>query len=127
MKTIKEIRSEIEDLVKEVEEGPLKYGTYAKFKRRKKVIWNTIKSLRFLIAYLETNPSEDLIKAQKTSVDKKIWIINGRFDGWCKDHPEEVKKYKNIKARYRTLNEMKKLEDQREALNYLLKWKIRAE
>ena len=38
MKTIKEIRSEIEDLVKEVEEGPLKYGTYAKFKRRKKVI-----------------------------------------------------------------------------------------
>ena len=68
-KTIKEI--EIEDLVKEVEEGPLKYGTYAKFKRRKKVISNTIKSLRFLIAYLETNPSEDLIKAQKTSVDKK--------------------------------------------------------
>ena len=121
MKTIKEIRSEIEDLVKEVEEGPLKYGTYAKFKRRKKVISNTIKSLRFLIAYLETNPSEDLIKAQKTSVDKKIWIINSRFDGWCKDHPEEVKRYKNIKARYRTLNEMKKLEDQRKSLNYLLK------
>ena len=118
MKTIKEIRSEIDELIKEANEIPV---GYAKFKRRKKVISTTIKSLRFLIAYLETNPSEDLIKAQKTSVDKKIWIINGRFDGWCKDHPEEVKRYKNIKARYRTLNEMKKLEDQRKALNYLLR------
>jgi len=53
--------------------------------------------------------------------DKKIWVINSRFDGWYKDHPEEVKKYKNIKARYRDLNEMKKLEDQRKALNYLLR------
>lgn len=35
--------------------------------------------------------------------------------------PDEVKKYKNIKARYRSLNGMKKLEDQRKALNYLLK------
>ena len=121
MKTIKEIRSEIEDLVKEVEEGPLKYGTYAKFKRRKKVISNTIKSLRFLIAYLETNPPEDLIKAQKTSVDKRIRIITDRFNSWCMDHPEEVRKYKNIKARYRDFNDMKKLEDQRKALNYLLR------
>ena len=104
-----------------MEEGPLKYGTYAKFKRRKKVISNTIKSLRFLIAYLETNPSEDLIKAQKTSVDNRIRIINDRFDDWRGAHPDEVNKYKNIKARYRALNEMKKLEDQRKSLNYLLR------
>lgn len=83
MKTIKEIRSEIEDLVKEVEEGPLKYGTYAKFKRRKKVISTTIKSLRFLIAYLEANPREDLIKAQLVGANVKIRIINERFDEWC--------------------------------------------
>ena len=121
MKTIKEIRSEIDELIKEASQKPEKQIDYAKFKRRKKVISNTIKSLRFLIAYLETNPSEDLIKAQKTSVDKKIWIINSRFDGWRKDHPEEVKKYRNIKAKYRNLNEMKKLEDQRKALNYLLR------
>ena len=118
MKTIKEIRSEIDDLIKEANEIPV---DYAKFKRRKKVISITIKSLRFLIAYLETNPPEDLIKSQKASVDKKIWIINDRFDDWRGAHPDEVKKYKNIKARYRTLNEMKKLEDQRKSLNYLLR------
>ena len=98
MKTIKEIQSEIDDLIKEANEKQI---DYAKFKRRKKVISNTIKSLCFLIAYLETNPSEDLIRAQKTRVDRKIRIINDRFDGWRGAHPEEVKKYKNIKARYR--------------------------
>jgi len=118
MKTIKEIRSEIDELIKEANEIPV---DYAKFKRRKKVISTTIKSLRFLIAYLETNPSEDLIKAQKTSVYNRIRIINDRFDDWRGSHPDEVKKYKNIKARYRTLNEMEKLEDQRKALNYLLR------
>jgi len=118
MKTIKEIQSEIDELIKEASQMP---KDYARFKRRRKIISTTIKSLRFLITYLETNPSEDLIKAQKTSVDKRIRIITDRFNSWRKDHPEEVKKYKNIKARYRTLNEMKKLEDQRKSLNYLLR------
>lgn len=97
MKTIKEIQSEIYELIKEVEEQNPD-------KRRKKVISATIKSLRFLIAYLETNPSEDLIKSQKTSVDRKIRTINDRFDDWRISHPEEVKKYKNIKTRYRSIN-----------------------
>jgi hypothetical protein len=121
MKTIKEIRSEIDDLIKEASQKPEKQIDYAKFKRRKKVISNTIKSLRFLIAYIETNPREDLVKAQLAGANVKIRIINNRFDEWCNSHPEEVKKYKNIKARYRSLNEMKKLEDQRKALNYLLR------
>lgn len=121
MKTIKEIQSEIEELIKEASQKPEKQIDYAKFKRRNKVISTKIKSLRFLVAYLETNPREDLIKAQLVGANVKIRIINERFDEWCNSHPEEVKKYKNIKARYRLLNEMKKLEDQRKALNYLLK------
>ncbi len=113
MKQIKEIKSEI----KRIEE---KYSNQSQFEKRELKRAGKKKSLLIsCVQYLETDPSEAVIKAQLLSVMHKIELINAGYSNWF-TVTAGASKSKNPLTMYRAELGVPLLKHQVSVMKYLL-------
>lgn len=112
MKTISEINHEVSELLAKHDPKDKDTREYKKASRRAKL-------LRTCAAYLEFNPSTEVIKRHLELVEKKIKQANDGYEIWYKcTIPDD--RGKNPKQTYRNEMDLKTLELQQRSLNYLL-------
>ena len=115
MKTIQQIENQISKLVA----SSLNEKDEKILKRDRK----EVKYLRYILSYLKTEPTEQIVNHQLENVERSISILNGRFETWKASNPEIVKKIKTeakILQHYNTTFEIPKLKQQRKDLLFIL-------
>ena len=111
MKTLQNVRNEIIDLAKKLEEAKLlnKSKTASRLQ-------NQINQLRILHLYLETNPREESIIKMRNEVARTLQILESRQKMWMAGRSGEVKA---LKAQYNSIMGISELKYKLKALNYL--------
>ncbi len=79
-----------------------------------------IKHLYACQLYLESSPTEEFITKQHDDVKRKIKVINGGYDSWCRANPKERDSVANPLSKYRSLMGLKNYKAQLVTLSYLL-------
>lgn len=110
MRTIIDVESEINSEIKSITKDSQKSEVSAV---KKKVAF-----LRMCKMYLETNPREEFVIAQRDDVKKKIDLIPDRYKQWTEG--KSLSKYKDPFKSYCTEMGMSDLKSKLKTLNYLL-------
>lgn len=113
MKTLKDIKAEEKELIKELTE--LKDIVD---KRRLKAVKSRLSLIRLLKNYLESNPRPEYIEQAIKDLSTKIGILKDRYDLWRKDRDISAR---NPKAVYYTEVGMANLKKQLRTMKYLIK------
>ena len=116
MKTIEMIKSDLRELLD-------KYESYLSAKRLPpKSLCREIAKKKELIAYIETNPTEECIKGQLDRVEKRLCSIRSGFIAWVSDATNQTgnKTITQLRNIYNNLFNVKKLREQEKTLRYLL-------
>lgn len=98
------------------EAGQYKYVTPPK------KLMTEIKMTRQLIRYLETNPTEQMVKDQLSEVRRKLKFTPSRYEGWFESLSKSEKQMsaRKLKARFNKEHEVSKLRTQLQTLNRLI-------
>lgn len=113
MKTIQDLQRELDVLLDNADQ-------YKNSKPPKKLT-DEIKATRQLIRYLETNPTEAVVRAQIGDVKRKLDFIPKRYKGWYERLSKKDKGLPpaRIKALFNKEHEVPKLRTQLQTLNRL--------
>lgn len=118
MRTLHEVKQEIEDLQKRHEH----LGVLGQTKQSKKD-GKRITFLSKVAMALEKNCTEEFLKEQKKLLDKKIAVINRDYQHWMKydlEYSTQVNLGKNPRTKYNSLMGMKELKDQLSFVTFIL-------
>jgi hypothetical protein len=110
MKTATEVQKEIDEIVRSINKNSL--DTEVKTAKRKIVFLREIK------LYLDTNPSEECVKQQKSEVQRRIELLPTHFEGWKTG--KVLTKYKDPYASYCSEMGLQTMNAQIKTLDYLL-------
>lgn len=113
MKTLKDIKAEEKELIKELTE--LKDIID---KRRLKAVKSRLSLIRLLKNYLESNPRPEYIERAIKDLTVRIDILEGRYDLWRKNRDISAR---NPRAVYYTEVGMANLKKQLKAMKWLSK------
>ena len=74
-----------------------------------------------MIAYLETNPTEEMIHRQVDEVKHKLSLLKDRYERWFENLSKSEKQSspRKLKARFNKEHEVPRLRKQLNLLNYL--------
>lgn len=115
MKTIKEIKATIEEVLKPYR-GP-------KAPPIKKSDEKKLNELKYILRYLETSPNEKFIMSEKERLSNSINILEDRFDEWRKSNPKKIAELKlgtDIRTYYRRESGQSDMIKQLKTINYIL-------
>lgn len=114
MKTTQDLQNELNVLLDE--------ASQYKHSKPPQELTAEIKMTRQLIRYLETNPTEQMVKDQLSEVRRKIKFIPNRYEGWFENLSKSEKQMpgRRLKARFNKEHEVSKLKTQLQALNRLI-------
>lgn len=113
MKTIQDLQKELDVLLDNADQ-------YKSTKPPKKLT-DEIKTVRQLIRYLETNPSEQMVRMQITETRRKLSFMPDRYDRWFDKLSKNEKQTPppKLKAIFNKEHEVPKLRTQLQTLNRL--------
>ena len=113
MKQIEELKKEVSENIKLMKQRKDANRSYSSISKKNDV-------LKYFIAYLESNPSEEYLKAEKIKMQKIINTKESHFDYWSKNVcPQDV----SITKRRSTFNKEVGITDLKKrikTLNYIL-------
>lgn len=114
MRTIQDLQNELDALLDE--------ASQYKHAKPSRELMAEIKMIRQLIRYLETSPTEQMVKGQLSEVRRKLKFIPSRYEGWFENlsNSEKQMPERKLKARFNKEHEVSKLKTQLRALNKLI-------
>jgi len=119
MKTIQLIKSEIEDLKKDILDIRNTENNKSKAKRRENLVSEKIRFRSLIIMYLETNPSEDFVKSSYDELVKNKRLLESRYESW-KYNSFVAEKGNDPKARYAEISGLTEINKKIKTMEYLL-------
>lgn len=105
MKEVKSIQTEIDSLLEEL-----------KHAEKDKPLFKRLQFLKVCKMYLETNPSEDFIKKEKSRLSKRIQLLRDGYSGYKAKDPDP----KKWKSEYNKATGLNQLNVQLRTINFLL-------
>lgn len=121
MKRINELQKEIQSILDDIDsvKSATSRETAAKDKREIKKLFKRITYLKTIILYLETNPSEETIKEQKSKLKTLIDNLTDEYNHYfvINGSPGNDKK---IRETYFKMHNMKKLKQQLSNLRFIM-------
>jgi protein subunit release factor A len=120
MKTAKEIEKEILENTQKITRLNKDIDERIEVKRKKSQVKQLKKKntlLKQLVLYLKTNPREEFIKQELSSVKQKIDSIENKFGEW---YEGKEGKHKNPRSTFKTQMGIPILKEQEKTLKYLL-------
>jgi hypothetical protein len=120
MKTTKEIEKEIKQNTEEIIRLNKDIDERIEVKRNKSWVKQLKKKnalLKHLVLYLKTNPREEFVKQELSSIKLKISSVENRFSEW---YQGKEGKFKNPRSAFKTQMGIPLLKEQEKTLKYLL-------
>ena len=117
MKTEKQLKKEIKEVLHEIEEND---GSTKSEKSKRKKLKARIQYLKTCLAYIETHPSPIFIENEIERVSNRISLLDSQFDNWKNLPRKEVVKG-NLKTYYLKKVDVPLLENQLKTLRFISK------
>lgn len=111
MKTLTEVRREINKLAEELNEA-----REERDKRRVSMLHGKVEELKLFMLYLETNPRQESVLRMRDQVKHRLDVLEKRFGTWIAGRSGDTKA---LQQRYNSMMGIQELKHKLKALDYL--------
>lgn len=123
MKTIQEVKQEIEDVIKEANELTLLdfEGDTKKMTRYRNKLSDKVSFMRTVVMYLEDEPRQEFVQKEHERLTEKKRLIDEGYLVWKKNEPADIHKTEDKWiARYHQVMDVATVNAQLRMLTYIL-------